>query len=62
MIVSDIVYNPLYTPLLRQAQDSGLKIATGIGMLLYQAQKSFEIWTGICPQVDKALEEKVLGA
>lgn len=54
-LVTDIVYNPLTTPLLRQAQVRGNKVVDGIGMLLYQAQKAFELWHGILPEVDDAL-------
>lgn len=45
-IVSDIVYNPLETPLLRRARRLKLKIHPGWGMLLYQGALSFEMWTG----------------
>ena len=58
--VYDIVYAPLITPLLEQAQARGNQTVTGIGMLLYQAQKAFEIWYGIKPDVDDDLIEKVL--
>lgn len=45
-LVMDIVYKPLMTPLLKIAQKLGKKIVTGEKMLLYQAVKQFEIWTG----------------
>lgn len=60
-LVTDIVYTPLMTPLLQQAQEKGFDIVTGVGMLLYQAQKSFEIWTGSLPRVDGAIIDEVLG-
>jgi len=44
-VVSDIVYNPRVTPLLRQALDIGLRVHHGIGMLLHQGAMSLEIWT-----------------
>ncbi|MCT1903841.1 shikimate dehydrogenase [Oceanobacillus sojae] len=44
-IVSDIVYQPLDTQFLKQAKDKGGRIHYGHTMLLYQAQKAFEIWT-----------------
>jgi len=44
-VVSDIVYNPRVTPLLRQALNLGLRVHHGIGMLLHQGAMSFEIWT-----------------
>lgn len=59
-IVNDIVYAPLKTPLLRQAEGLDLKIVTGIGMLLHQARPAFEKWFGILPDVDEALVQKVL--
>ncbi|MFD1066314.1 shikimate dehydrogenase [Oceanobacillus locisalsi] len=45
-IVSDIVYQPLDTPFLNQAKEKGGRTHYGHLMLLYQAQKAFEIWTG----------------
>jgi len=44
-IVSDIVYQPLVTQFLKQAEEKGGRIHYGHTMLLYQAQKAFEIWT-----------------
>ena len=43
-IVYDIVYKPLMTDLLQQAQSRGNKIITGIGMLIEQALVGFELW------------------
>ncbi|MBY7143319.1 shikimate dehydrogenase [Virgibacillus sp. NKC19-3] len=45
-IVSDIIYQPLETKLLKQAYDAGASVHFGHTMLLYQAQYAFEIWTG----------------
>ncbi|MDO8518835.1 MAG: shikimate dehydrogenase [Deltaproteobacteria bacterium] len=45
-LVSDIVYAPLETPLLKKAKKLGLKTHPGWGMLLYQGALSFEFWTG----------------
>ncbi|UJL44904.1 shikimate dehydrogenase [Virgibacillus sp. NKC19-16] len=45
-IVSDIIYQPLETKLLKQARDAGAGLHFGHTMLLYQAQYAFEIWTG----------------
>lgn len=44
-IVSDIVYQPLETAMLQQAESLGAEIHYGHTMLLYQAQYAFEIWT-----------------
>jgi shikimate dehydrogenase len=41
-----MVYRPLYTELLCEAQKRGCKIITGIEMLLEQAALQFELWTG----------------
>tara|TARA_X000001036_G_scaffold95935_1_gene88652 strand:+ start:240 stop:1073 length:834 start_codon:yes stop_codon:yes gene_type:complete len=59
-LVNDIVYAPLYTKLLREAQAQGNDVVTGIGMLLHQARPAFKQWFGVMPQVDKKLEEMVL--
>lgn len=61
-LVVDIVYHPLKTDLLQQAETHGLLIVTGLGMLLHQAVPAFEIWTGVRPVVDLALEDLVIGA
>ncbi|HEU4839521.1 MAG TPA: shikimate dehydrogenase, partial [Micavibrio sp.] len=46
-VVSDIVYTPLMTDLLRQVQHKGHQVVTGIGMLLHQARPAFEKWFGV---------------
>ena len=45
-LVNDLVYNPLETPLLRQASLAGASTLGGIHMLVYQGAASFEMWTG----------------
>ncbi len=45
-VVSDIVYTPMDTDLLTRARGLGLKTHGGLGMLVGQGAKSFEIWTG----------------
>lgn len=45
-IVSDLVYRPLWTPLLQEARKLGLRPHSGLGMLLYQGVESFTLWTG----------------
>ncbi len=59
-VVSDIVYAPLMTDLLKQAKSRGNQIVTGIGMLLHQARPAFEKWFGVLPDVTEGLERKVL--
>lgn len=61
-VVADIVYTPLETPLQAAARRLGLTTVDGLGMLLYQAQKAFEIWFGILPEVSADLRMKVLEA
>ena len=53
--VYDIVYRPLKTDLLNQAQGRGLRIIDGLGMLLYQGCLGFERWFGVRPEVTLAL-------
>lgn len=58
-VVTDIVYSPLVTPLLRQAAQRGLKTVTGLGMLLHQAVRGFELWFGQRPDVTQTLYDLV---
>jgi shikimate dehydrogenase len=58
--VHDIVYAPLETELLATARARGNKTVDGLGMLLYQAQKAFELWHGILPAVTPELRAHVL--
>lgn len=50
-VVADIVYIPLKTGILRQAEARGLKTSNGLDMLLYQAVRGFELWFGVRPEV-----------
>lgn len=61
-LVSDIVYTPLMTVLLHDAQSRGNKIVTGIGMLLHQAAPGFEAWFRVKPDVTEDLVKMVLAA
>lgn len=56
-VVSDIVYIPLKTPLLRAAEDRGFAVANGLDMLLHQAVRGFELWFGIRPSVTQDLRD-----
>jgi shikimate dehydrogenase len=60
-LVTDIVYQPLITPFLRQAMDLGLTVVDGLGMLLHQAVPGFESWFDHRPEVDAELRAAVLG-
>ncbi|MEN3929626.1 shikimate dehydrogenase [Microvirga sp. W0021] len=59
-IVTDIVYIPLITPMLKQAQALSLRTVDGLGMLLHQAVPGFSKWFGITPQVTPELREIIL--
>jgi len=56
LIVSDIVYNPLITKLLDDAQRIGCTIVDGLGMLIYQGAAAFQLWTGTEPLVKEMSE------
>src|SRR5690625_4553840 len=56
-IVSDIVYRPLETNLLKEARKQGAHIHYGHTMLLHQAAYAFEIWTGKTVSLDTMAEE-----
>jgi shikimate dehydrogenase len=58
-IVADLVYVPLETPLLAAARARGLKTADGLGMLLHQAVRGFELWFGRRPEVTPELRALV---
>lgn len=46
LTVSDIIYNPEETKLLRLAKETGCKTFNGLHMLLYQGAAAFKLWTG----------------
>ena len=58
-VVADLVYVPLQTELLAAAKARGLKTADGLGMLLHQAVRGFELWFGRRPQVTPELRALV---
>jgi|TARA_R100000049_G_C1939132_1_gene83097 shikimate dehydrogenase len=59
-LVTDLVYTPLQTRLLRVAAEMGCTCVDGLGMLLHQAVPGFERWFGQRPEVDEALRAVVL--
>lgn len=59
-VVTDIVYSPLETDLLRRAAARGNRTVDGLGMLLHQARPGFAAWFGREPEVDEALRRAVL--
>ncbi len=46
LIVSDVIYNPRETKLLKMAKEAGCETFNGLYMLLYQGAEAFKIWTG----------------
>ena len=60
-VVTDLVYTPLRTRLLTEAQAAGCITVDGLGMLLHQAVPAFERWFGTRPEVDEATRAAVLG-
>jgi len=58
--VTDLVYTPLFTPLLIAAAARGNPTIDGLGMLLHQARPGFAAWFGIMPEVDDALRNLLL--
>ena len=62
MVVFDMIYHPLKTRLLREAEEVGAKTINGLSMLIHQGAASFKIWTGVEAPVDvmmKAAEEEI---
>jgi shikimate dehydrogenase len=60
----DTIYVSEETPIMQLARASGVEAVNGLGMLLHQGVKSFEIWTGVLPPVEvmrEALRETVYG-
>ena len=51
-VVVDLVYHPLHTPLLLAAANAGAQTVTGVGMLVHQAARQFELWTGVDAPLD----------
>lgn len=61
-LVTDLVYTPLMTQFLIEAQEMGCTVVDGLGMLLHQAAPGFERWFGQRPEVDDATRTAVLSA
>jgi shikimate dehydrogenase len=60
----DVIYRPAVTPLVAAAQAAGCQTSNGLGMLLHQGAKAFEIWTGQTAPVGvmrRALELNIYG-
>ena len=59
-VVTDLVYAPLKTKLLTEAEAVGCVTVDGLGMLLHQAVPAFERWFGKRPEVDRATRAAAL--
>lgn len=59
-VVTDLVYAPLKTHLLKTAEEAGCTTVDGLGMLLHQAVPGFESWFGVRPEVNVDLRAAVL--
>lgn len=58
-LVTDLVYTPLHTPLLQEAQQRQLAWRDGLGMLLHQAVPAFAAWFGHTPTVTPTLRQQI---
>jgi len=59
-VVTDLVYSPLKTRFLEEAEAAGCTTVDGLGMLLHQAVPAFERWFGIRPEVNSDTRAAVL--
>ena len=58
-LVCDVVYVPLRTGFLEQASARGNPVVEGLGMLLHQAVRGFELWFGVRPAVTDELYDLI---
>lgn len=64
LFVYDVIYNPVKTRLLRDAEAKGAQVLSGVNMLVYQGAEAFKMWTGAEPPIDlmqRAVEERLGG-
>jgi len=59
LVVFDIVYNPIETRLLREAEATGAQTISGLDMLVWQGALAFEQWTGLKAPVDVMKREAI---
>ena len=59
-LVTDLIYNPLKTRLLIQAEKKGCRTVDGIGMLIHQAVPGFARWFNLQPSIDNDLRDMLL--
>jgi len=61
LIVFDIVYNPIKTRLLREAEQAGIKTISGLDMLVWQGALAFELWTRLKAPIEFMKETVIQG-
>ena len=54
-VVVDLIYDPLETPLIAEARRRGASAYNGVSMLVFQAARAFELWTGCDAPVEAML-------
>ena len=59
LAVFDIVYNPIKTKLLREAEEPGAETISGVDMFVWQGALAFEQWTGIKALLELMREEVI---
>jgi shikimate dehydrogenase len=59
-MVSDAIYIPLETPLLKAAGARGHVTVSGLGMLLNQARPAFKAWFGVLPEITPELRQMII--
>jgi shikimate dehydrogenase len=59
LLVFDLVYNPVKTRLLEDAERAGARTLSGVSMLVYQGAEAFKLWTGLGAPVE-VMREAVL--
>lgn len=64
LFVYDVIYNPIKTKLLKDAEAKGARTLSGVKMLVYQGAEAFRMWTGVEPPLDlmqRVVKEKLGG-
>ena len=61
LVVVDIVYSPIKTRLLREAEEAGARTISGLDMLLWQGALAFELWVGLKAPVELMRAEIIKG-
>jgi shikimate dehydrogenase len=59
LVVADIVYNPIRTRLLKEAEEAGAITIDGVDMFVWQGALAFEIWTGVKAPLELMRDEVI---